>query len=50
MSIEVLVKVGDNGEELHIDGHQLITKEVIKNSDIVEWMEAMGYIIIKVEE
>lgn len=50
MPIEIRIIETPDGEVLIVDGHETITKEVIKNKDIVDWLEDLGYIHFNIEE
>lgn len=51
MPIEIVIKTVDDIDYLVIDGHLMTgTNRTIKSQEILELLETMGYITIKIEE
>ena len=50
-TIEIVVNTSEESKEaLWLDGHLVAIKESIKRSDILEALELMNYIQIKIQE
>lgn len=51
MPIEIIIRVSEEHEDYVIlDGHYMQPKQNIKRSDILDMLEYLGYITIKIEE